>query len=341
MTQSFKLFAFLVLIISHVGYSQTNKRGTNYLEYFEGKSRLCVSKTWDYHLSCARGETEKKSEAARIAALTYTTKVRNEVQGKEDFLGQQSLKNSYLKMLDACIKELETSAFNKKLSPYSSQLDSLKQFRDGIAKSWGNVNSEAINLKKAVDGFVITNRISDKTATTSIPQNTNLSFQRIGFAFSVFQPLEEVRESKRIFLRSLMLDTGNLSEEKRQNLILTCENGTTLLKAMAPFPGEKDLKTAALNSLRLYRMEAVNELNHIMLFAKLEKEFISLHQQMKTKTDPTDAEKLRYKKVTNEYNQNLKITNDLYQCMEKKCLDHEKIADGIFIDFLGQSYPTK
>jgi len=333
-----KFYVFFLILLNVIGVLNSNGQATNlalkYNRVFEEKTIELSQNASEYYLDWFLNGQTQKGNLLRESNLKSVQKALVDFGSEDSYSGQENLKLAYIKFLEKLISELMKSP--------DSQIpdDSLLVNETTCIQSWAILSEESGRLKKEVDSYFLTNRIPARKNGFRLADQMAVALNRMKFGNSLNRPVQRVRRKYKEFFVRLISDSTTQVEASRQELQKICENGIAELKALLPFSGNKKPKDAALNSMRLYRLEIVNDLPKLIQYVKKEREFVEIHRQMKAKPEATSEEKARYKQAVSEYNQNLKSANDFTKALEKNRLSHEAVFDKEYTDFLKEGINT-
>lgn len=326
-------FFTILLFDFHSSTAQTTRKATEYQSEFEEKAQILNQKLGDLHLSLWQNESRSKTQDRQIVAIKSTKKALSDFQQKSPFMGQENVKLAYIRFCQTLLNEIEKIRTPTEDSRTVVSFDSLIHYREGWIRSWSVVTHEASRLKSEVDNFAMANRIPGRKSLTNAADGLTFALRRMEIALSFLKPTLAVRLKFQEILQNLPSDSFPQMETKRLALLQDCEKSILEAKAVSPFPGDQELKNAAQNSLRLYRLEIVNDFPHIVEYVKRERNFRKIHLEMKQLTEPSEAEKNRYRQAVANYNLNLKEANECISTTEKKRKEHEDAFDQSFLKF--------
>lgn len=316
-----RLLFFLPLIFllyPLLSEGQAVSRTREALSYFE-TNNLAVSK------KCLRILSDfiihSDTEYNRNQLETFKNDVQHQIhhfQKKELPHNESALRTEYSRFLSGLHDFAETC---KSQTESSDQKDLLK-LRQMLLQDLHSAEQAAIRLEQEVAIFCIENRL-DKPEDGSRTGKLFLEGkQRLAYLISIQELLLPVAAFEQHCMNNFTPDSLCNGEKRRLEFTALVSENNLKLKTMPACCGDRQVKTAALNSLRLFAIEAKNDLLHLDRFIKAEQQFILQNQQTKGKVPENPAEKETYRKAVRKYNSDIKSANELVRNLEKTREEH-------------------
>lgn len=237
------------------------------------------------------------------------------------------------------------SAFFQAMDQHAERMESLikslpdssVQAGEGMLQSASQLKSKSAELEKEVIGFCILFRLDhpeDKTALSKLMKEELL---RLSYVNGIRSCIHVIEEMEKACLRGFLPDSGHSAAGRRIALIDQIELQKVKLKSISTCCGDRNLKAAAENSLRLFSLEARNSLPALEKFRESELVFIRIHRQMKTKKSAGKEDQASYRLAVKKYNEDIRSANELVRKLENERDVHMIIFREALNNFLKDS----
>jgi len=321
------LVAFIFILLLKPAFGQNNNLANKYLDFFEEPIKKIAIDILAFNKHLFIKTNKNKAEDLKKNILDNTARERARFEKKEDFVGQESLKKESLYFLESVHNYLNTQQVFDFPETESYNADSVFLIQKSCISNLDLLYKASIRFHEAQQSFCLVNRISNRPKEIGINSFFLDAIKVEEYCIEIHKLVMNTRHIERLFINSIGKDTGNKPDEIRQTIVLAAEDGTLKLKGLPTHKNDRSLKNSALNSLRLYRIEASGALVQLLNFRKHEQDFYKHHFKAKEKGELTPKEKERYRTAIADYNANVKKANEVVKDLEEKRLIHEKEYD--------------
>jgi len=312
------LLSLILLFIPLFSRGQAVTKTREALDYFE-KNGVAVSK------KCIRALAEINIHPESSKSWHQLSNTRQNLHHQKEHFHKKELSSNEL------VLRTEYSRFlgdaESILGPYSAWNeawipDSLSALRQKLLKDVNSLANAALRLEQEVAIFCIENRLTKPEDGSRIGKLFREGQQRFNYLNSIQDILLSVADREKHCLNTLISDSLANAEKRRLELAELTSAHNLKLKSLPGCCGDRQVKAAALNSLRLFAIEAKNELLHLQKFIQAEEEFIQHHQKTKEKQPESQTEKEAYRNAVRKYNADIKAANELVRNLEKTREEH-------------------
>ncbi len=230
----------------------------------------------------------------------------------------QALKTEYSRYL----QDLHGFTIHSTALLENCQEDSLLVRRKSLMKAWQTLFSAAIRLEQEVAVFCIENRLNRPEDGSRIGKLMKEGQQKLDYLLRIQELTFPLIQFEKLCLSRFTADSLKGAEKRRLEFAALVAENNLALKALPPCCGDHQVKTAALNSLRLFSIESRNELVHLEKFIESEADFISHHQRSKENAPVKEEQKEAYRIAVRKYNADIKAANDLLRQLDKNRQAH-------------------
>jgi len=288
------------------------------LAYFETNnlaiSKKCISVLSDFII-------HTDSDQNRNHLESFRNEVQHQIhlfQKKELTQNEFALRTEYSRFLNGLYAFAETC---KSLTESSDPNDLLK-LRQRMLQDFHSAEQAANRLEQEVAIFCIENRLDKPEDGTRTGKLIREGKQRLAYLVSIQELVLPVVGFEQHCLNNFRPDSLCNGEKRRLEFAALVSENNLKLKNLPACCGDRQVKAAALNSLRLFAIEAKNDLLHLDKFVKAEQQFILQIQQTKGKVPENPAEKEAYRNAVRKYNSDIKSANELVHHLEKTREEH-------------------
>ncbi len=332
-----KLFFSIISIIQLLsGFAQTNNLANNYLDFFEEPTKKIAIDVLAFNKHLIINSQKNKAIEIQKHLYDHYNKEKSKFEKKDDYIGQENLKKESLCFLGSIQNYLNS----QKIIDYPDvesenyHADSVYEIQKSLISNLDLLCKASIQLHEEHQNFCLVNRIPNRPKSVGINILFLDAIQVVEYCIEINKIVMRTKNIERLFINSLGKDTGNKPDEIRKAIIHSAEEGTLKLKGLLAHKNDRFLKKSALNSLRLYRMEAASDFLQLLNFRKIEQNFYKHHFETKEKVNLNEKEKERYRKAVADYNTHIKAANEIIRNSEEKRFAHEKEYDMAYQEYI-------
>ena len=198
------------------------------------------------------------------------------------------------------------------------QPDSALVWRTKALASGESLLTVAAALDHSVSVYCLMNKLNKPEDKSSIPSFLREEWSRLEYLLEIQKILFPVVEAERKCLNNFLPDSVSSAEKRRLDFTGLVSVKTQTMKNYPPLKGDRFVKSAALNSLYQFAMEAKNDLPHLEKFLEAEEEFILIHEKSKSAEKLSTEETEGYRKAVKKYNADIRAANELVKELQKK-----------------------
>lgn len=324
------LISFLFIASSHSAFGQAVTLARESLDYFEHHTFPLCRESIESTISdfCKQELNSDKSSGKSL--IHKLEKESSHFQNHKVPNAHGSLPTEYTRFLQALID------YTSKCSNLKSEIqaDSILIVRARILECHKSVLNAATRLEQEVSVYCIENQLTRTEDGSRIAILFRDAQKRLEYLHGIQSYLIPVIKMETTCLESILKDSIHNSEKRRAEFYKLVEINNVNLKNHSACCGDHLVKNAALNSLRLFSIEARNEIVHIIKFIAAEQDFIAHHQKVKNASTESELEKQAYRNAVRKYNEDIKGANELVTNLEKNRKDHLSAFYSAQIKFL-------
>jgi hypothetical protein len=312
------LFSPILLLIPLFLQGQAVTKTREALDYFE-KSGVAISK------KCIRALAEINIHPESSKSWHQLSNIRQDLHHQKEHFHKKEVSSNELVLRTEFSRFLsEAEAILVQYSEWKEAwiTDSLSVLRQRLLKDVNSLTIASLRLEQEVAIFCIENRLTKPEDGSRIGKFFREGQQRFNYLNSIQDILLSVADREKHCLNNFIPDSLASAEKRRLEFAELTSAHNLKLKSLPGCCGDRQVKAAALNSLRLFAIEAKNELLHLEKFIQDEEEFIQHHQKTKEKQPESQAEKEAYRNAVRKYNADIKAANELVRNLEKNREEH-------------------
>lgn len=312
------LLPLFYMLIPFLAEGQAVSKTREALAYFESDnlamSKRCLRVLSDFVI-------HSDLEHNRNHLESFTNEVQHQIQHfqkKELPNNEFALRTEYSRFLNGLHDFAQTC---KSLTESSDSQDLLK-LRQRMLQGFHSAEQAAIRLEQEVAIFCIENRLDKPEDGSRTGKLIREGKQRLAYLVSIQELLLPVIAFEQHCLNNFTPDSISNAEKRRLEFADLVSENNLKLKNLPACCGDRQVKASALNSFRLFAIEAKNDLQHLEKFIEAEEEFIQHHQLTKGKVPENPAEKEAYRNAVRKYNADIRAANELVRQLDKIREEH-------------------
>jgi len=291
------LVLFLLGLNPFLAQSQTNQLATAFLASLREPTYEVSNKFLSYSKLVLLEGLTKKAVRDKASILNEVIKGRITIQETPPFNGQERLKGMYMAYFLAMEVYLNRLPIVEIESVEFFNADSAHKYQEIQIVQLEILLKESAKLKQEVEKFCLLNKVIGVKTSGALFANQQEAITLISYAVRVKNAVMAGRRLNRLFLTSLLEDTGHKAETVRLALIAATAKGKADLLAIPNFPGERTLKITGLNNLRLKGISAAKVYKQLINFRSKELAFIQMSIDYKQKRSNEKEADAYYKEV--------------------------------------------
>jgi hypothetical protein len=288
------------------------------LHFFETNnlaiSKKCLKVLSDFVIHSETVHYQKQLESSRLELHQQIQHFHKKELPKNEF----ALKTEYSRFLSG----LDEFAAKLRNLAVSANPGDVLQLRQQMLQDFHIAEQAAIRLEEEVAIFCIENRLNKPEDGSRTGKLFREARQRLAYLISIQELLLPVISFEQHCVNNFGPDSLCSADKRRIEFAGLVWENNIKLKNLPACCGDRQVKSAALNSFRLLAIEAKNDLPHLEKFVHAEQEFILHHQQIRGKVLENQAEKEAYRDAVRKYNADIKAANQLVHQLEKTREEH-------------------
>ncbi len=312
------LFTFLLFTSTYPAFGQAVARARESLNYFEHHTFPLCRESMEATISDFCTQELNADSSSGKSLIHKLKKESSHFKNHKVPNAHESLPTEYTRFLHALID------YTSKCSNLKSEIqaDSILIVRAKILECHKSVLNAATRLEEEVAIYRIENRLTRTEDGSRIAIFFREAQKRLEYLHGIQSYLVPVIKMETACLESILKDSIHISEKRRSEFSKLVEINNINLKNHPACCGDYLVKSAALNSLRLFAKEARNEIVHIENFIVSEQDFKVHCQKVKRNGMETEAEKQVCRDEVRKYNSDIKNANELVENLEKTRKEH-------------------
>jgi hypothetical protein len=307
--------AFFISIQS-VSFSQEINSAIGYIQYIDNQYRKIGEDMWSYTSAVAHGKSAKKVEARRKDLVNSTYIAKNNISKMPDFDHDGSLRDSMVSYLHLCYKILNED--------YSAIINLEEIAEESYDMMEAYITAQEIaNEKLDVAGKMLNAQSKAFAENHNVElvetvDNLSIKLDKANKAFKYYNGLYLVffkcYKQEAYFMDAMQKGDVNSMEQNKDALLTLSVNGQKNLESVQAFQGDLSLKTACMNFLTFYQLEAKDKIPKIIDFFLKQENFEKIKKSFEANKNSQTKENIEaYNKSVVDYNKSGKSFNTVTQ----------------------------